>query len=352
MDRQQGFWNLLLGSSAVAAIVSLITTAAGLSQYLSVVLAWPLAAAVQGGLFGLAWLLAAGGRRGRPLLLVLYLMTMPFSVVFSYVMLQSELTARTRPAEAQRDLLDDLRRRHADIAEALDRGRSQASQLGVRLDGWLEAERQNGWATSTCDGVHQCYLDDVCKRLGDRIAAWERDQQRSYQQGPGQALIFRLIQTEQKAVEDLERTIANAIDTWRQAPALAPGLSNLDRLQRFDSSLTALPRAELDSLLCTAVEIPESPDYASFARDAADDRERPLYAFEDLLLALEPTREVQRSDYATLFSAALALFIDLFVLLVAIGASRLGSVPVASARGAREGSLDDVPLSEPAQIGL
>ncbi|MEO1086891.1 MAG: hypothetical protein AAFY88_21870 [Acidobacteriota bacterium] len=330
MDQRRGFWNLLLASSAVAAIVSLFTTAAGLSKYLSVVLAWPLAVAVQGGLFGLAWLLAAGTRRERPLLLLLYLMSMPFSVVFSYAMLQSDLTARVRPAESQRDLLDELRRRHAVIAQALDRGRSQASQLGVRLDGWLDAERQNGWATSTCDGVHQCYLEDVCGRLGDRIAAWERDQGRSYRQGPGQALVYGLIETEHTAVQELERTITDTIDGWRRAPSLAPGLSNLDRLQRFDTALAALPRAELESLHCGAVELPESPDYAAFSRDVADPRERPLYAFEDLLLALEPGREVQRSDYLTLFSAALALFIDLFVLLVAIGASRLAQVPIAS----------------------
>ncbi|MEM8932314.1 MAG: hypothetical protein AAGE94_14120 [Acidobacteriota bacterium] len=204
MDRHRSFWNLLLASSAVAAVVSLLTTAMGLSQYLSVLLAWPLAAAVQGGLFGLAWLLAAGARRERPLLLALYLMTMPFSVVFSYVMLQSELTARTRPVEAQRELLDTLRDRQADVAEMLERGRAEATQLGIRLDAWLDAERRNGWATSTCDGVDQCYLSAVCDRLDDRIAAWERDRGRSYRQGPGQALIYTLIDTERRAVERLE----------------------------------------------------------------------------------------------------------------------------------------------------
>ena len=109
MNQKFVFWNLLLFASCLAAFVSLLTTGTGLSRYLPVLLAWPLALAVQSGLFGLAWLIAVRHIKLRALVIALYCLTMPFSVVFSYVMLQSEFTSAIRPQEAQRRLFDDLR---------------------------------------------------------------------------------------------------------------------------------------------------------------------------------------------------------------------------------------------------
>ena len=105
MNQRSMFWHLLLFASVVAACVSLVTTGAGLARYLPVVLAWPLALAVQMGLFGLAWLIAVKHTTLRALVIALYCITMPFSVVFSYVMLQSEFTSEIRPQEAQRSLV-------------------------------------------------------------------------------------------------------------------------------------------------------------------------------------------------------------------------------------------------------
>ena len=54
MNEKSVFWKLLLFASCLAACVSLLTTGVGLARYLPVLLAWPLALAVQVGLFGLA----------------------------------------------------------------------------------------------------------------------------------------------------------------------------------------------------------------------------------------------------------------------------------------------------------
>ena len=116
MNRRSVFWNLLLLASVVAACVSLLTTGVGLARYLPVLLAWPLALAVQMGLFGLAWLIAVRHVKVRALVIALYCLTMPFSVVFSYVMLQSEFTSKIRPQESQHGLFDDLRQRSATVA--------------------------------------------------------------------------------------------------------------------------------------------------------------------------------------------------------------------------------------------
>ena len=109
------------------------------------VLPWPLALAVQMGLFGLAWLIAVGQVKLRALVIALYCLTMPFSVVFSYVMLQSEFTAEIRPQEAQRGLFDDLRQRSAAVASEIDKSLSESDELQLRLASWLEMEKAGGW---------------------------------------------------------------------------------------------------------------------------------------------------------------------------------------------------------------
>ena len=151
MNQRSFFWNLLLFASFVAACVSLLTTGVGLARYLPVVLAWPLALAVQMGLFGLAWLIAVGQVKLRALVIGLYCLTMPFSVVFSYVMLQSEFTSEIRPQEAQRGLFDDLRQRSATVAMEIDKSLAESDELELRLASWLAMEQDEGWATATCD---------------------------------------------------------------------------------------------------------------------------------------------------------------------------------------------------------
>ena len=173
MNRRRTFWNLLLIASFVAASVSLLTTGVGLARYLPSILAWPLAVAVQMGLFGLAWLIGVGQAKLRPLVITLYCFTMPFSVVFSYVMLQSEFTDQVRPAEAQRALFDDLRVRSTQVSAEIDRSLGESSEIGLRLAAWLEMERDDGWTTSTCDDNENCYLAGVCERVQTRIDNWE-----------------------------------------------------------------------------------------------------------------------------------------------------------------------------------
>ncbi len=190
MARQSLFFYLLLAASFIAAGVSLLTTALGLQRYLPVLLAWPLAIAVQLGLFGLAWLISVGSRQLRPLAVILYLLAMPFSVVFSYVMLQGEFTAEIRPLESRRSLVDDLRERALMVSSELGESLAASRELSLRLGSYLDLERDHGWTSATCDGSSNPYLSRVCDRVQAKIAAWEISQGRSYRQGPGQQLIL------------------------------------------------------------------------------------------------------------------------------------------------------------------
>jgi hypothetical protein len=324
MNQRSVFWNLLLLASAVAACVSLLTTGVGLAQYLPAVLAWPLALAVQMGLFGLAWLIAVRHVTLRALVIALYCLTMPFSVVFSYVMLQSEFTSEIRPQESQRGLFDDLRQRSATVAAEIDESLAESNELELRLASWLEMERAQGWTTSSCDDDSHCYLAGVCERVQRRMDNWEERVQRPYPQGPGQALIYGSLETERSAVQQIGDTLRAARQEWGASEQIfEANLDNRERLRRFDVALADVPQRDLQAVRCDAVALPLAPPYELFARDDALSAETPMYAFEDLARIFDLSHTFSRSDYPTMFALFLAIFIDLFVLLVAIGAAVL-----------------------------
>ena len=223
MNQKSPFWNLLLVASCIAACVSLLTTGLGLARYLAAPLAWPLALAVQMGLFGLAWLIAVRQIKLRALVITLYCLTMPFSVVFSYVMLQSEFTNEIRPQEAQRQLFDDLRQRSAAVAGEIDESLAEASELELRLTSWLELEQAQGWTTSTCDASTHCYLSGVCDRVQGRIDSWEA-RFGQYPQGPGEALIYGSLETEQSALRQIGDSLRSARQRWGSSEQASHGM--------------------------------------------------------------------------------------------------------------------------------
>ena len=323
MKQRSPFWTLLLVAAFIAACVSLLTTGVGLVRYLPALLAWPLAVAVQMGLFGLAWLIAVRHVRLRALVIVLYCLTMPFSVVFSYVMLQSEFTSEIRPQEAQRDLFDDLRERSATVASELGESLAESNELELRLASWLALEQEGGWTTASCDNAAgHCYLAGVCERVQGRIDAWEQRSGRPYRQGPGQALIYGALETEHAAVQQIADNLLGAQQQWTADELVfEPDIGNRERLRRFDLALAAVPQRDLQAVRCEAVTLPPAPPYEHFARDDSLSEERPIYAFEDLALIFDFSHTFTRSDYPTVFAFFLAVFIDLFVLLVAVGAA-------------------------------
>lgn len=316
------FWALLLIAAIISAVVSFFTTALGLLHYLSFILALPLALAVQMGLFGLAWLIGFGHKRIRPLMIALYLITMIFSVTFSYVFLQSELVEKVKPVEAQRKLFDDIRDKTTSFGNILNEGINEGQFLSTKLQMWLEAEEEKGWATKTCEEETHCYLQDVCSRVRGKIELWEEKFGRPYREGPGRELIHESLDEEHQTAVQIHNRLQDFRDnTWSQSDILAEGLSNRDRLTRFDQLIAGIPKRDLEAVLCREVILPISPQYEDYARDSALREEKQLYAFNDLMDIMSGGRGIKRSDYPTIFALGLAIFIDLFVLIVAIGAA-------------------------------
>ena len=276
MSQKSPFWNLLLATSCIAACVSLLTTGLGLARYLAAPLAWPLALAVQMGLFGLAWLIAVRQIK--------------------------------------------LRQRSAAVAGEIDKSLAEASDLELRLTSWLELEQAQGWTTSTCDATTHCYLSGVCDRVQGRIDSWKA-RFGQYPQGPGEPLIYGSLETEQSALRRIGDSLRSARQRWGSSEQVfAADLNNRERLRQFDLALADVPQRDLQAVRCEAVVLPTAPPYDQFARDDALLEEKPVYAFEDLA-AVFRSGPFSRSDYPTVFALFLAVFIDLFVPLVAIGAA-------------------------------
>lgn len=322
LKKRDRFWTILLISAIISAVVSFFTTALGLLHYISFILAIPLALAVQMGLFGLAWLIGFGHRRIRGLLIGLYLFTMVFSVTFSYVFLQSELVEKVKPIEAQRALLDDVRSKYTSFGSIIHEGVNESELISTKLDLWLKTEEEKGWATKTCEEENHCYLQEVCTRVRGKIELWEEKFGRPYREGPGRELIHGALNEEYAQITNIHDRLKEFRDViWLKSDILSEGLSNRDRLTKFDQLLSSIPKKDLEAVLCRKIELPASPEYVEHARDSALSEEKQLYAFNDLLDILSGSRNLERSDYPTIFALGLALFIDLFVLIVAIGAA-------------------------------
>ena len=322
LKKRDRFWTILLIAAIISAVVSFFTTALGLLHYISFILAIPLALAVQLGLFGLAWLIGFGSKRIRALMIGLYLFTMIFSVTFSYVFLQSELVEKVKPIEAQRSLLDDMRSKHTSFGNIVHEAANESELLVTKLDLWLKTEEEKGWATKTCEEENHCYLLDVCTRVRAKIENWEGKSGRPYREGPGRELIHGALNEELSSITQIHNRLKEFRDmTWQNSEILTEGLSNRDRLTKFDQLVAGIPKRDMEAVLCRVIELPASPAYAGHSRDSAISEEKQLYAFNDLLDILSGSRAFGRSDYPTVFALGLALFIDLFVLIVAIGAA-------------------------------
>lgn len=321
MTKEKFFWGLLLMASSIAAVVSFLTTSFGLERYIPGILSWLLSFAVQASLFGLAWLMGASLRRLKVLVVLLYCLTMPFSVVFSYVTLQSEFSKNIKPRESQRALFDHTRQNislvRAEVSEASD----ITGDVMLRLDSWLEMERRVGWATQTCEQEQNCYLAQACWRIRDKIKAWERANNLVYREGPGEQLIFGFLETELQSARRLGERLDGFQKSLSTEGLLDASINNRERLARYDTLLGTAPRKDIESMLCRPAELPPAPAFEDYARDDAVSEEQPVYAFEDLLVLFEANRGVTRADYPTVFALLLAGFVDFFVLLVAIGAS-------------------------------
>jgi hypothetical protein len=258
-------WSILI-ATVIATVVSFFATTQGLTRYLAYWLAWPLALAVQLALFGLAWLVGLDRSPGRAVAALLYSVVMLFSVTFSYVFFQSEFTAILRPAVRTRELTDqidhEIRRLGAQTAESL----ATARQAKAQLDSWLEIENSVGFSTRSCIDEPIRYLSEICRRLRERVNAWEQSTGQRYREGPGEKLIYSSLQAETTTVQaDVQDLEAFSTELSKRSYRTA-GLLLAERIGQYEATVTKIPAIALPRYLSKPVEISRTFSVAEFAR--------------------------------------------------------------------------------------
>lgn len=319
-------WTLvLLVVSLMAAGVSFYATYHGFAQYASDLVALLLSVAVQGGLLALAWLIGAATRSRRPLLVGLYACTMMFSVVFSYVFFHSVLASTAKTQETRTALVDTLRQRKATLEALVEEGRSGAAALSTALQLWTADEARYGRTTFDCAAREEPYLAKLCGEIDRRVRAWEERTGSGYEVGSGEGLRYRILRSEAAAMDSVEARLAAADTRLKADSTLAtPTHTNRELLAWYDGLRSQVPVSDLEKVLGRDVTLPSLPRYREFAdpRDSTEDN--PFASFHDLaaFVDLITGKELPLSRQMAIFALLLAIFIDGFVLAVAIGGGR------------------------------
>ena len=302
-------------------------------------IAFPLSLAVQLGLFGMAWILSVAEGRIKTLLVLPYVVAMLFSVLFSYALLQSEFTKHAGPQESRRALHDAIRDSVVSIISVATEAVNQSDTERAQLKAWVDLENVVGYTLRNCqvDQPTYSYLSGVCDRLREKRLGWERTSGRPYRDGPGQRLMHGWLMAELNTLDVHRQKLTDYISLVnRIASGFQQGDNNRERLSDYDRIVAAYPGEAVSLFARNPTHRPGTINLTDYARDEILEDERAFYAFDDLVELFDSQRTSRPSDRAVYGSLGLALFIDLFVLIIAVGASlvddsRTNSYPLSEA---------------------
>lgn len=289
----------LFVASVLLSIVSWYTTYEGMALYLSRWFALLASLGVQGALLFTAWLL--GQHRGRrQQILVVYAVTALVSVAFSYVSLYTWFAQRERPAIVQRQLFDQLTAITQQTDETLASAVGEARKHVLALEEMTDAEKRVGYLAKAVDA------DPYLAKVREAVA-----QEAQGREGAGEGARYtafarytRLAQQTQTQLEAARQSLAQ----WRSR--VKPTDPSADQLRTFHEAYDGIPWAEVSNTLHTpTLARPTLPTLSGSIDKTGSGQEDLMLAFEELLTA--PTgRHV--------FSLALAGFIDLIIILIAL----------------------------------
>ncbi|MBY0374299.1 MAG: hypothetical protein K2Q23_09915 [Bryobacteraceae bacterium] len=290
---------LLFLATCLLSIVSYFTTQQGMALYLSPWFATLAALGIQVALVMVAWLVGLE-RRGRPLLIAVYVATALVSIAFSYVSLHTWFSSRERPAEIQRALYDELQRVAGRAETLLAEAAARSGRYIVALEEMTEAERKFGHISRAGDA--DPYLDQI-------RAAVAREAQ-TYREGAGPGVRYTAFERHTKLTAQVQRDIEQSrrqLTEWRSA---AQPLEPADQqLRRFRAVFDPIPWPAVEQVLGRKLaDRPAAPDYAAYLDRTASGQEALLQGFIELFTAPGPRHY---------FAFALALFIDVVVFLLA-----------------------------------
>lgn len=330
---------MIYTGTAMLSVLSFFTSFYGMEILLDTPLALIGSLGLQIALLGIAWSLMKN-KDSRGAYLTVFAVAATFSVFFSYANFDSVLKAPTRSANARGDYTVEAR-------PALDAYSSIAKNAALhghyqleRLNRLVIMEQEKGWSTVSDEGMRDGYVQSVIDGARHTIGSWENLHGAEYSQGAGYGIITDFLESSLNQAQMVVGQIEDyAAATDSAMLALSTGLPVEDQYRLVNNAWVMFPISEIGMLGGDLPALPLPPEMVEFV-------EQPTSRQEAFMLVIDDLFEM---DYLAAFSLALALAIDLIVILMALAGSRFlegpdfvfDRVKRHSAQQIREVSLDD-----------
>ena len=308
---------MIYTGTAMLSVLSFFTTFYGMAIFLDESLALIGSLGLQVALLGVAWnLISAREKRGA--YVTVFAIAATFSIFFSYANFDSTLKAQTRSTNARGDYTTAAR----PVLDALSSVAENAALHGgyqlERLNRLVVMEREKGWSTVADEGQQDIFIQSVINGARRTIESWEEQNHASYPQGAGDGIISDFLESSlYQAQTAVERIDAYAIAIDSTMLALSTDLPVSQQYRLVNSAWVGFPIAEIEMLGGDVPAVPLPPDMDGFLELATNRHEAFMLVIDDLF----------EMDYLAAFSLALAVAIDLIVVLMALAGSRLAEDP-------------------------
>lgn len=292
-------------------ILSFFTTYHGLT----ILLEWRLALigslGLQLAMLGIAWnLMKARQRRG--IYVVVFLTAAAFSIFFSFANFDSNLKASLRQSEARAGYSAEARPVLAAYNLATKQAAVRKQYQVERLASLVQLEQEKGWATLIDEGSDDALIQSVLEGARRTSNSWSKIMGSDYRQGSGRGIIANYLESH------LSRARQNlaAIESYRiRVDSLALMLSSQLPVSRqyelLNEAWVSFPIGIVAVADGEPLDLQMPPAQAQFIEEPADRQEAFMLVIGDFY----------QMDRLALFSLALALTIDLIVILMAFTAS-------------------------------
>ncbi|MBU8932822.1 MAG: hypothetical protein KOO62_02335 [candidate division Zixibacteria bacterium] len=304
---------MIYGGTLLLSILSFFTTFYGMQ----ILLGWNLALigslGLQAAMLGIAWsLLRTRERRGT--YIAAFVAAATFSVFFSYANFDDSLNGATRMTDARAEFAATARPVLTEYAQIAKKAAHEGQYQTDRIEKLIELENTKGWATDVDEGTEDRFLQSVIDGARRTIASWEKYKGTTYKQGAGQGIIVNYLESRMaQAVERRERIVQYIALNDSIALALSSNAVVKDQFDQVNRAYVSFPLSHVTAVMTEMPTLPTPPDPAEFVEVPNNGQEAFRQVVNDLLYL----------DPLAAFSLALAIVIDLIIILMAFAGSRL-----------------------------
>lgn len=304
---------MIYGGTFLLSILSFFTTFYGMQILLGKNLALIGSLGLQGAMLGIAWSLLRTRER-RATYIVAFVAAAAFSVFFSYANFDDSLNGATRVTDARAEFAAAARPVLSQYAQIAKQAAHEGQYQVDRIEKLIELENTKGWATDVDEGSDDRFLQSVIDGARRTIVSWEKYKGATYRQGAGQGIIVNYLESRRaQAVAGRDIITPYIAQNDSIALSLSSSAPVKDQFDLVNEAFVSFPISEVGAVMMEIPTLPTPPDPANFVEVPANGQEAFRQVVNDLLY-LNPIAA---------FSLALAIVIDLIIILMAFAGSCL-----------------------------